>query len=414
MNWNDDLEGKALRIAESDHNPLRVLAGPGTGKTFALMRRVARLLQNGSDPERILMSTFTRTAATDLKKSLRQLGIEGVNEVPAGTLHAFCFSLLSKAVVFQITGRVPRPLLKFEERFLLEDLQDENNGGIRECGEMLRAFNAAWARDQFDQPGWPDNRLDHQFHHKLLRWLRFHHAMLIGELIPETLHYLRENPTCDALQAYDHVLVDEYQDLNRAEQALLDLLAGAGTLAVIGDEDQSIYSFKYAHPEGIAQFEVNHLGTHDETLEDCRRCPKLVIELANQLISNNVGRAPRLLRPLATNPEGEVFVVQWTSLEEEANGIAQFVKERIASDSVKAGKVLVLSPRRQRGYAIREALANLGTPAHSFFHEEALDGSPKALEDCPDLQAFTLLTLLANPEDRVALRCWCGFGCPTQ
>ena len=410
MNWNDDLEGQALRIAEADHSPFRVLAGPGTGKTFALMRRVARLLQNGSDPERILMSTFTRTAASDLKKSLRNLGIEGVNEVPAGTLHAFCFGLLSKAEVFQITGRVPRPLLKFEERFLLEDLQDGNTGGIRECDRMLRAFNAAWARDQFDRPGWPDDRLDHQFHHKLLRWVRFHRAMLIGELIPETLHYLRENPTCDALQAYEHVLVDEYQDLNRAEQALLDLLARAGTLAVIGDEDQSIYSFKYAHPEGIAQFEVYHPGTHDETLDDCRRCSQLVVELANQLISNNIGRAPRLLRPLATNPEGEVFVVQWTSLEEEANGIAKFIKGRITSESVSAGKVLVLSPRRQMGYAIREALVNLETPAHSFFHEEALDGNPKTLEGCPDLQAFTLLTLLANPEDRVALRCWCGFG----
>ncbi len=83
MRWDDNLEGPARRIAELDHSPLRVLAGPGTGKTFALMRRVARFLQSGAFPRRILVCTFTRTAVSDLKKELRALGIEGVDEVTA-------------------------------------------------------------------------------------------------------------------------------------------------------------------------------------------------------------------------------------------------------------------------------------------------------------------------------------------
>lgn len=154
MRWDENLEGPARRIAEVDHSPLRVLAGPGTGKTFALMRRVARLLQNGAFPRRILICTFTRTAAGDLRKKLRALGVEGVDAVRAGTLHAFCFGLLSKADVLSLIGRVPRPLLQFEERFLLEDLQDDSFGGIRERDRRLQAFNAAWARLQTDEPGW--------------------------------------------------------------------------------------------------------------------------------------------------------------------------------------------------------------------------------------------------------------------
>lgn len=248
------------------------------------------------------------------------------------------------------------------------------------------------------------------FHQKLQAWLRFHEAMLIGELVSETLHYLRENPASDDRSAFDHVLVDEYQDLNRAEQVLLDLLAEVGALTVIGDEDQSIYSFKYAHPEGIATFDETHPGTHNESLLDCRRCPSLVVEMANRLIENNTSRAPRMLQSLSGNPPGDVYVVQWRSMQEEAEGIARFIHERVRAGELGAGRVLVLAPRRQFGYAIRDALNSIGTPAHSFFHEEALDGNPKNLEECQAQQSFVLLTLLANPEDRIALRCWSGFG----
>ncbi|MBI3948992.1 MAG: ATP-dependent helicase [Acidobacteria bacterium] len=408
--WDDGLEGPAKRIAEIDRSPLRILAGPGTGKTFALMRRVARLLQNGANARRILVCTFTRTAAADLEKEIAKLGVEGVNDVWAGTLHAFCFGLLPRSEVLELTKRVPRPLLEFEERFLLEDIQGDDFGGIRERRRRLRAFNAAWARLQTDEPGWPVDPVDRAFHNKLLGWLRFHEAMLIGEIVPETLRFLRENPASNVRGTFEHVLVDEYQDLNRAEQVLLDLLAEAGTLTVVGDENQSIYTFKHAHPEGISTFEQTHPGTHDESLLECRRCPSLVVELANALISNNSTNTNRAVRPMPGNPRGEVYIVQWRSMEEEAEGIAQFIQQRIQFGQVEPGRVLVLAPRRQFGYAIRDALNNLDIPAHSFFHEEALEGNPKKIDECAAQQAFTRVTLLANPDDRVALRCWCGFG----
>lgn len=408
--WDEGLDGAARRIAELDHSPIRVLAGPGTGKTFALMRRLARLLHDGTSPNRMLVSTFTRTAARDLARELARLGAGGANLVQAGTLHSFCFGLLSRQDVLELTGRIPRPLLRFEERFLLADLNGDGFGGIRDRDHRLQAFNAAWARLQSDEPGWPDDPIDRAFHHALLSWLRFHEAILVGESVPETLRYLRENPASPYRGAFDHVLVDEYQDLNKAEQVLLDLLAESGHLIVIGDEDQSIYSFKYAHPEGIATFDGSHPGTHDEGLDECKRCPTLVIELANALISNNPARRPRTLQPRPENFEGKVYVVQWRSVEEEAQGIAEFIRRKIGEEVIVPGRVLVLAPRRQLGYGVRNALNNLGVYAHSFFHEEALDGDPTDLNESKAQQAFTLLTLLANPEDRVALRCWCGFG----
>ena len=234
--------------------------------------------------------------------------------------------------------------------------------------------------------------------------------MLIGELVPEALNYLRENPAVEELRKFKHVLVDEYQDLNRAEQVFLDLLASEASLAVIGDEDQSIYSFKHAHPEGISTFHHTHDGTYDENLGECRRCPTLAVEMANCLIANNRGRTARALQPWRDNPRGEIHIVQWKDMDQEAEGIAQFIKSRIVGGEISPGHVLVLAPRRNFGYAIRDALNRIDAPAHSFFNEEALEGNPKLTEDCQAAEAFTLLVLLTNPEDRVALRCWCGFG----
>lgn len=410
MPWNDGLEGTALRIAATTVSPLRVLAGPGTGKSFAMMKRVQRLLEEGVDPASMLVCTFTRTAAADLQQSLLQVQAPHAADVRAGTLHSLAFSVLSRADVLAVTGRTPRPLMKFEERFLLEDVSGGEFGGVRECGKRLRAFNAAWSRLQHDDPGWPIDAVDRRFSGTLLQWLLFHEAILIGELVPELLKYLRNNPHAEARSAFQHVLVDEYQDLNRAEQVVLELIAEAGTLAIIGDEDQSIYSFKHAHPEGISQFHVTHPGTQDEQLEMCRRCPQTVVAMANALISHNLGRTPRAMTPKPENPQGEMFVVQWRSMAAEAQGLAAFIKQRIQSGTVAPGQVLVLAPRRQFGYAIRDALNSTGVPAHSFFSEQALDGDPKVLDDSKAQQALALLTLLVDPDDRVALRCWCGFG----
>jgi DNA helicase II / ATP-dependent DNA helicase PcrA len=91
-------------------------------------------------------------------------------------------------------------------------------------------------------------------------WLRFHEDMLICEIIPELYRYLRNNPAAPERSLYDHVLVDEYQDLNKAEQAVVDLLSTSAALCVVGDDDQSLYSFKHAHPEGIRTFPRTHHG----------------------------------------------------------------------------------------------------------------------------------------------------------
>lgn len=413
MSWDKELDkdNPAYKIASYDGTPLRVMAGPGAGKTFAMMRRIARLLSEGVEPSKILVVTFTRTAASDLGRELSKLDIEGVKSINSGTLHAFCFKVLTQASVLDLDHRVARPLLDFEERFLLEDINNkELFGNYYQRRKHIQALAAAWAREQHDEPG-VLSPTEIQFEQDLVRWLRFHEAILLSELVPLTLQYLTDNPIQAEEYMFSHVLVDEYQDLNKAEQSLIEVISSMGKLTIIGDEDQSIYEdFRYAHPEGISQFHETHLGTEDIALTQCRRCPKDVVTIANSLISRNTRRDKRTMGIFPTNEEGNIHIVQWNDLEAEAEGISKYIKAKVEANEFETGKVLILSPSRDIGYKIRDALRNLDIETHSFFTEQMLDGQPKDLESCQAQQAFTILRLLVFPDDRVALRCFLGFG----
>ncbi len=404
MIWDNNLDktSAAYKFAADKSKTIRVVAGPGTGKSFGLKRRVARLLEEGQNPKRILAVTFTRTAAQDLKDEIQSIGIAGADKVVAKTLHSFCFGLLNKKKIIEKTGRFPRPMLEFEKSPMLYDL-DNSFGNIKDKKERLHAFEAAWARLQSDDPGFPSDEIDRQYQTDIHEWLNSHKAMLFGEMIIETFHYLYDNPMCAELREFDHVLVDEYQDLNKAEQSVVDLLASNGNLAIIGDDDQSIYSFKHANPEGIREFPEKHPGCDEIDFDHCRRCPKQVVAMASRLISHNTNRTLGDLQAFDQNQDGTIIIEQWKSLEKEIKGICAKVQKDISEGAIRPEDVLILAPARRIGFRIRDALVSKGVNAKSYFRESAI--SSKDLE-----YNFALLTLLANPKDMVSLRFLLGFG----
>ncbi|MHB0948176.1 MAG: UvrD-helicase domain-containing protein [Gemmatimonadaceae bacterium] len=410
MPWNDGLTGPHLDIAAHQGPNLRVIAGPGTGKTFALMPRVTRLLESGVKPEHILAVTFTRTAARDLVDTLAALGAPGADRVVACTLHSLSFSILSQGAAFQATGREPRSLLQHELDALVADLA-RGFQGKRKTAALIKAFEAYWARLQHQQPGWPVDPIERAFDAILRDWLRFHRTMLIGEVIPLALDFVSNNPQSPVVPRFEHILVDEYQDLNRADQALIEAIALPSTeVTVVGDEDQSIYSFRYAHPEGIGHYDPRHQNTHDVVLDECRRCPQLVVEMATSLIQQNARIRAGVVRPSPSKPPGDVAVVQHASVRDEVNTTSEYIAWYLSNNpSVKPGEVLVLATRRAWGYAIREDLnliaqaRTLPWRAQSFFMEESL-------EKVAVREAFTILTLLVAPDDEAALRAWLALG----
>jgi superfamily I DNA/RNA helicase len=161
------------------------------------------------------------------------------------------------------------------------------HGGLRDIRKKFRAFESAWARLQHDETGLRSSAADIAFANDLIQWLIFHEAMLIGEVIPQFHAYLRFNPAAPERFEYTHILVDEYQDLNKAEQSAIELLSDNADVCIVGDDDQSIYSFKYAPPEGIREWVQINAGADDLTLVECRRCPTRVVNMANSLIAHN-------------------------------------------------------------------------------------------------------------------------------
>ena len=342
-----------------------------------MMRRIARLLQSGVSPKSILAVTFTRTAARDLVEQLNALGSTGAKDVVSSTLHSISFSILSKNSVFQSTNRVARPLMQFERDCLVSDLGIQY-GGRTEVNRFLAAFETVWATLQHQQPAWPNNLDEQNFHRDLMDWLNVHEAMLIGELVPLALDFIRRNPASPDATAFDHVLVDEFQDLNRADQVLIENLARKGSLTVIGDEDQSIYTLlRHARPEGIVDFHQTHANTHDEALSECKRCPQRVIEMANSLILQNHPQRPSTIQPSPQNAYGTVYVVQHNSLQDEVSTTAGFIDHYLKlNPKVRRGEVLVLATRRLIGNRIRDELIGLNHSAQSFLLKIAYPSSP--------------------------------------
>ncbi|ESZ36794.1 hypothetical protein X732_21985 [Mesorhizobium sp. L2C066B000] len=367
-----------------------------------MRRRVARLVESGADPERILAVTFTRIAAEDVRRELNKLDVEGADEIQARTLHSFAMRILRKQWVINLLGRVTRPLLNFEIEPLLYDLGDNRfgNKGARE--KRIKAYEAAFARSQDDDPIEAADAVDREFRHALVDWMTFHKCILLGEAIPFLYIYLRDNPASPEFDLFDYILVDEYQDLNKVEQSVVKLLGRDANVIIVGDENQSIYSFKHAHPEGIIEWEDDNLDRSDHELTTCYRCPGRVVSMANSLIAHNPGGNAHPLEARQGNGDGIVSIVQFAGIDEEANGIAADIVQKIAAGS-DPGDIIVLTPRKKLGLKISDALREAGIACRDYLSESELETDEVT-------EKLALLMVAGDRDDRPALRWLLGYG----
>ena len=327
--WDEGLDkaGIAFKIASAAGNRIRVIAGPGTGKSYAMKRRVARLLEENVPPEKVLAVTFTRVAAEDLHGELQKLDVPGCEELEGQTLHGLAMRILARQHVLNSVGRTPRPLNNFEQKAMYSDIAPLT-GGKKKCKALVEAYEAAWARSQGDEPGFPATDEEKAFQKILIDWHLFHKSMLIGEVIPYLVRYLKDNPAADEHSEFDHVLADEYQDLNKAEQTAIAYLSEVAHICIVGDDDQSIYSFKSAHPG-------RHPAVEDDSTPVARisrwrnasAARRRSSRMANSLISHNTQREPRELKPIDAKGKCEVQIVQLPNSIVEASWIAKKIND---------------------------------------------------------------------------------------
>ncbi len=250
--WLEGIKGEQSRrlIGERRNAVIKVLAGPGAGKTTCLKRRVLRLVDTAKVRRaQIFVGTFTRVIAKTLHEAFikPQIDADGEEDDPVvSTLHFHAARLLRENPD-AVQGRGFRFLLAHEEKVLLYDIADKvaQFPTFADRSAELKKLQAHWAS--------PRNLNDERFASAIDEWLRMHGGMLVGEVVYITTDAIQSGNI--RIEQFKHVFVDEYQDLTECEQTFVDqITADDGAVVVLGDDDQSIYGFRYNHPEGITAF----------------------------------------------------------------------------------------------------------------------------------------------------------------
>ena len=319
MAWNDGLLGEQETAAGHTGSHARLLAGPGTGKTLTMTRRISFLVeQEKVPPETIRAFTFTRAAAHELNQRVTSaLGQE--NSPRVSTLHSFALHQLLKNQA--IIEALPKPLRiadDWEERHIVqEDLKAILNlEHISQARDLLQELSADWQSLTAEDSDWEQKFPNATFLGAWREHRQLYGYTLRSELVYQLKKALEQRSDFQLESPINHLLVDEYQDLNRCDLAVVQYIASKGVeLFIAGDDDQSIYGFRKAHPEGIRRFPQDFSDVSTLTLEVCKRCDQDVLATALFVAQQD---PRRIEKTVYSDPEAARGEVAW----QPADGIA--------------------------------------------------------------------------------------------
>ena len=375
-------------------------AGPGTGKSATVVALIEQLL-TGEPRPRIKLLTFTRAATAELANKVADHPT-AATERPS-TIHSFAILLLLKNPG---AGGFPEPLRiadKWEQDEILHSTLAKRVGVTKSFLEkqLLPEMASGW--ENLDPVRF--QQVDEQMRARFMGTWHEHRQIygytLLAELPYALSKAMRDNPAFVGLD-YDLLIVDEYQDLNACDLEVLKLAAERGCIVIgTGDDDQSIYGFRWAAPEGIRRFLGDYPGAADYPLSVTQRCGSEIVRWANYVINGDPDRdqARASLRPAQNAPPGEVALLSFRDEKAEAKGVAALAHGLIEREGVSRNQVLVLLRGDYHGQfskPIREQLTALGVP--SFDPTEIDD----LLADPTNRRMLEVLRLLGNPEDAIA------------
>jgi DNA helicase-2/ATP-dependent DNA helicase PcrA len=379
--------------------PVLILAGAGSGKTRVITHRIAHLvLERGVAGDRILAVTFTNKAAQEMK--VRAEALLG-QSLPAwiSTFHSLCVRLLRRDAA---AAGLPRGFVIYDEDDQLAALRDamkrlDLSEKLHPPRRLLSRISAL--KNMGRDPEQPQDELFgsgvlarvSEAYHQVLASAR---ALDFDDLLLRAVRLLGEN--ADVREAYrrrfSYLLVDEYQDTNRAQYELIRHLTGSqGNLTVVGDEDQSIYSWRGASLGNILDFEADFPGARVLRLEENYRSTQAILDTASGLVAHNVKRKGKTLRAVKSGGEAILLHTAGDEFQE-----AAFVVERIAAVR-REGRVAVLYRMNAQSRLLEEGLLRMRIPylvvgGVGFY----------ARKEVKDILAY--LRLILNPADPVAFR----------
>jgi len=395
------------QAAEAIDGPVLILAGPGSGKTRVITHRIAYLIKVcGVSPRRIMAVTFTNKAAREMEARLSSLAAGAVRDLTVGTFHAICVRILRQ------DGRA----IGVDTGFVIYDREDQLSlvkGCIKELGldpkqhspaSILSAISAA--KSQVMTPEEYNQRAASYFegvvgriYEKYQQMLKQNNALDFDDLLMKTVQLFDSQP--EILKRYQerylHIMVDEFQDTNLVQYRLVKQLAGGyKNICVVGDPDQSIYSWRSADLRNILSFEEDYPDARVVQLGQNYRSTRTILEAASGIISANRQRKPTEL--WTENEPGErITVVETFNQQEEAQYVVNEVEKLVEQQGLKLADCAVMFRTNAQSRALEETFIRYGVTyrlvAGTRFYER---------REVKDIIAY--LRLIYNQNDGVSLQ----------
>lgn len=292
--------------------PLMIIAGAGTGKTRVITYRMTHMLEAGISPECIVALTFTNKAAKEMKERLADLAGKKAKRIFIGTFHSFCLRILREfADRIGMDQRFSLAGTSDQLDLIRKALEEKGWQGLYKPEDLLARISSA--KNALLLPSELNNSFEDKDPAVLAvvydlyeRQLKLNRVIDFDDCIFKTALLLRNNPDItEQLEArWTHFLVDEFQDTNFAQLFILELLAVRNkNICVVGDDDQSIYSWRGAMVETLDKFETTFVGTRLIKLEQNYRCSNVILNAANKVIRNNTGRKSKTLWSASKNED---------------------------------------------------------------------------------------------------------------
>lgn len=396
------LNSSQAQAVEHFQGPSLVLSGAGSGKTRVITHRLVRLLAKGVDAKKILCLTFTRKAAKEMKKRIDELvGNKSAKACTISTFHAWGLVFLKKHSHLFYSSKNFSLFDSNDQKEALTNVIKESNLSkqIDFSGKEFRNLNEqlSLAKGNLLHPPESDESI-REVYEKYQRFLKNRKAFDFDDLLFVPNQILSEHP--DLLKRYenqyDFIMVDEYQDTNHAQYHLLKKLTGEKkNLMVVGDDDQSIYSWRGAQIKNILDFEKDFSNTKVIRLETNYRSTQNIIACANGIISNNLERKEKKL--IAVKNQGEKLIIREAkSPFDEAVLVAELIRAKMFKENLNYNDFAVLYRAKHQNKPIKEIFASQKLPYQvsgeiDFFNRQEIR------------DILALAKLLINPQDDLSL-----------
>lgn len=374
---------------EAVTGPTLVLAGPGAGKTYCLIERVRYLIEGvGIEPGRICVFTFTNKAAGEIAERLTGLGGE-IDRVKRGTIHSFCAELLRE--FGEEVGLQPGFNIA-DERY-----QESVLRKLRVPSKKRKGLLTRFARYRFcgTTLGYVDRRIYDAYQRLTLD----RNVADFDTLILKAAQLFRIDSIAEQVRArWDEVLIDEFQDLNQIQYAIVRRLALEHRhLFAVGDDEQSVYSWAGADPRVFNSFQQDFVPVQVMHLEENHRCPQAVLDPARKLISSNTAlfanRAPQ-----RTTRDSRFPIVALSFADEEAETswlLQDLRRDRLEHDGqLQWGDVGIIYRKHKIGAVLESAFLNAGIPC-------CLAQGHALSDDDVVRYLIAALRVIANPQDTI-------------